>query len=339
MNGKIPLILAFLPFLPGCLGPNEATRRTSALDALIQDRREAMVNCAPRALAEGEVAIEATRYHSRQGRPMEARKAVERAEAAVRAAWQQSQDTRCWKDQDGDGIPDRVDSCPSLPEDLDGFQDDDGCPDPDNDQDGVPDAKDACPNEPGTLAFQGCPPRDSDGDGLNDDADACPDQPGPRLNRGCPYQDRDGDGVEDAADQCPDVAGDPANHGCPYQRIQVTETRIELKDKVFFKTGKADILPACWPLLEEVARALQDHPAIRVRIEGHTDSVGNDRANLRLSQARADAVRRFLISRGVDGSRLIAVGRGEEVPLDDNGTEAGRAVNRRVEFHILPGSP
>ena len=329
----VPLLLI------ACLGPKEAARRSTELESLLKDRREAMENCAPRLLAEAEVAIEATRYHSRQGRPMDASKAMARAEEAVRSAWQQSQETRCWKDQDGDGIPDRVDACPALAEDLDGFQDEDGCPDPDNDGDGVPDGKDECPLEAGTAAFRGCPPRDTDGDGIHDDADACPDQPGALVNRGCPYADRDGDGVEDAADQCPDVAGDPGNHGCPYQRIQVTEKRIELKEKVFFKTGKADILPVSFPLLEEIAQALRDHPAIRVRIEGHTDSVGNDRTNLRLSQARAESVRRFLISRGVEANRLVAVGRGEEAPLDDNSTEAGRAVNRRVEFHILPGSP
>jgi len=300
----VPLLLI------ACLGPNEAARRSTELESLLKDRREAMENCAPRLLAEAEVAIEATRYHSRQGRPMDASKAMARAEEAVRSAWQQSQETRSWKDQDTDGIPDRVDACPALAEDLDGFQDEDGCPDPDNDGDGVPDGKDECPLEAGTAAFRGCPPRDTDGDG-----------------------------VEDAADQCPDVAGDPGNHGCPYQRIQVTEKRIELKEKVFFKTGKADILPVSFPLLEEIAQALRDHPAIRVRIEGHTDSVGNDRTNLRLSQARAESVRRFLISRGVEANRLVAVGRGEEAPLDDNSTEAGRAVNRRVEFHILPGSP
>lgn len=328
-----------LPLVTACLGPQEAARRTTDLGKLLEDRREAMENCAPRSLAEAEVAIEATRYHSRQGRPMEASKALDRAEAAVRSAWQQSQDNRCWKDQDGDGIPDRVDQCLALAEDLDGFQDEDGCPDPDNDGDGVPDLRDDCPLEAGTAAFRGCPPKDSDGDGLNDDVDACPNEPGSLVNRGCPYQDRDGDGVEDASDQCPDVAGDPGNHGCPYQRIQVTETQIELKEKVFFKTGKAEILPVSFPLLEEIAQALRDHPAIRVRIEGHTDSVGSDRANLRLSQARAESVRRFLISRGVEATRLVAVGRGEEVPLDDNSTEAGRAINRRVEFHILPGSP
>ena len=329
----VPLLLI------ACLGPKEAARRSTELESLLKDRREAMENCAPRLLAEAEVAIEATRYHSRQGRPMDASKAMARAEEAVRSAWQQSQETRCWKDQDTDGIPDRVDACPALAEDLDRFQDEDGCPDPDNDGDSVSDLQDQCPLEPGTPAFRGCPPKDSDGDGLKDDVDACPTEPGSLVNRGCPYLDRDKDGVEDASDQCPDVTGDPRNQGCPYQRIQVTETRIELKEKVFFKTGKADILPVSWPLLEEVAKALRDHPAIRVRIEGHTDSVGSDRANLRLSQARADAVRRFLISRGVEGSRLVAVGRGEEVPLDDNSTEAGRAVNRRVEFHILPGSP
>jgi len=83
-----------------------------------------------------------------------------------------------------------------------------------------------------------------------------------------------------------------------------------------------------------VAKALGDHPKITVRIEGHTDSRGSRRYNLRLSQHRDSSVRRYLIRRGVAASRMVAKGYGEEVPIADNRTKAGRAQNRRVEFVI-----
>lgn len=246
-----------------------------------------------------------------------------------------SRDPWCMADRDGDGIPDAEDRCPDEAEDLDGFQDDDGCLDPDNDGDGVPDDDDDCPLETGPATNRGCPVLDADGDGLNDDVDGCPNRPGPRANRGCPWSDTDGDGIIDPEDRCPNEAGPLENDGCPYRLIEVTETRIVLRQTVFFQTARATIKPESLPLLDEVAQAMMDHPALRVRIEGHTDSVGNDRTNLRLSQSRADAVLRYLVRRGVSANRLVAVGFGEDQPLDDNATAAGRAVNRRVEFRIL----
>jgi OmpA-OmpF porin, OOP family len=97
-------------------------------------------------------------------------------------------------DMDHDGIPDDVDQCPELPEDHDGFQDADGCPDGDNDDDGIPDVVDRCPNVPEDMdGFQdedGCPDPDNDGDGILDKDDACPNEPGPRSadpkRNGCP---------------------------------------------------------------------------------------------------------------------------------------------------------
>ena len=114
------------------------------------------------------------------------------------------------RDNDKDAIRDVDDSCPDDPEDLDGFEDDDGCPDLDNDHDGVLDVSDACPEKAGTIATRGCPDRDRDG--LEDRVDACPDLPGPAPT-GCP--DRDGDGVVDPDDECPDDPGPPESFGCP----------------------------------------------------------------------------------------------------------------------------
>ncbi len=129
-------------------------------------------------------------------------------------------------DEDGDGIADDVDQCPELPEDLDGFEDADGCPDFDNDNDGVPDDVDACPNDPededGFQDEDGCPDPDNDGDGVPDEQDACPNVAGPATGSGrpgCPITDSDGDGVPDGLDRCPnepeDKDGFEDEDGCP----------------------------------------------------------------------------------------------------------------------------
>jgi outer membrane protein OmpA-like peptidoglycan-associated protein len=122
-------------------------------------------------------------------------------------------------DQDGDGLQDDVDGCPMEPEDVDGFQDEDGCPDPDNDGDGVLDPEDACPMVPGPPPNRGCPVTDRDGDGVPDAQDRCPDERGPAERDGCPLRDSDGDGITDDLDQCPsdpeDVDGYQDEDGCP----------------------------------------------------------------------------------------------------------------------------
>ncbi len=213
-------------------------------------------------------------------------------------------------DTDGDGIPDFKDSCPHQAEDFDGFQDQDGCPDPDNDADGVPDTSDDCPDIPGPANAGGCP--DRDGDRVPDFRDACPDQPAdPRI--------------------------DPArSDGCP-KRVFVSREKIEILEKIFFDVDRATIKEISFQLLHEVANVLNDNPDIRlVEVQGHTDSTASDDYNLQLSQDRAEAVVSFLIhSGGVDPDRLEARGYGETRPIDTNLTEEGRARNRRVEFVII----
>ena len=128
-------------------------------------------------------------------------------------------------DADGDGVPDDQDQCATEAEDLDGFHDDDGCPEPDNDEDGIHDDHDECPREPETAnGFEdddGCPDdvSDTDGDGLPDHEDRCPTEPEDhddfRDSDGCADVDNDGDGVVDAMDRCIDTAGPPENRGCP----------------------------------------------------------------------------------------------------------------------------
>jgi outer membrane protein OmpA-like peptidoglycan-associated protein len=249
-------------------------------------------------------------------------------------------------DTDGDGLDDDVDKCPQQPEDKDQFEDEDGCPDPDNDKDGILDTADECPNEAGPLEAKGCP--DQDGDNIADKDDKCPTEPGvPQPNNperhGCPILDTDGDGIPDPEDKCPTEFGipqpdNPDQHGCPkkYKLVVIKKDRIEIKQQVNFATGKAIIKRDSYYLLEEVADAIKSAGVTKLRIEGHTDSVGSDSMNMRLSDRRANSVMRHLIEKnGIDPAIMTAVGYGETKPIASNRTRSGRAKNRRVEFHIV----
>ena len=240
------------------------------------------------------------------------------------------------KDTDGDGTPDDIDRCPLDPEDADGFQDEDGCPDPDNDGDGIVDKADACPNEAGSIENRGCPTLDKDGDGVPDGEDKCPDAAGSKENAGCPDADRDGDGIVDRLDKCPDQVG-PAPDGCPkkYTLVEVKKEKIEIKQQVHFATAKFRVLPDSFRLLNQVAEVLNDFPKMRVSIEGHTDNVGKEVTNMRLSQRRAEAVRDYLVAKGISPDRLEAVGFGPTKPIASNKTAKGKARNRRTEFRIV----
>ncbi len=118
--------------------------------------------------------------------------------------------------------------------------------------------------------------------------------------------------------------------------VVVERRRIVILEKVLFETAKAVIRPESFELLDQVSQIIVDNPQVgRVEVGGHTDSRGSDRYNMDLSQRRSDAVRAFLIRRGVTEDRLIAVGNGEERPISDNETEEGREANRRVEFNLI----
>ncbi|MCC7386131.1 MAG: OmpA family protein [Deltaproteobacteria bacterium] len=274
-------------------------------------------------------------------------------------------------DNDSDKIPDARDGAPNDPEDYDNFKDEDGVPDPDNDEDQLVDPEDQCPNEAGSLenkgcpdcdhdglvdasddcptepedldSYQdqdGCPDPDNDGDGLADGSDQCPSKAGPAENRGCPDTDRDGDGVADRIDNCPDEPGSADNRGCKRpQLVQITSDRLIIEERVFFATGSATILARSYRLLQNVAQVIIAHPEIpRVIVEGHTDDVGSDETNKKLSQRRAESVRAYLIRQRVSADRLRAIGYGEERPIAPNDTNEGRSTNRRVEFVVPPGS-
>lgn len=256
------------------------------------------------------------------------------------------------EDQDNDGITDDLDRCPTQAEDKDGDRDDDGCPDvtDDRDGDGIADTRDTCPDQAeDTDGFQdtdGCPDVDNDGDGIFDVADRCPgeaeDVDGFEDSNGCPDPDNDRDGLADAGDECPNEAetmnGFEDSDGCPDtdlpQTVYIENQQIKIKEQIHFETGKAIIKPESYGILNDVATVLATKPTIKLRIEGHTDNQGSEVYNLNLSKARAEAVREYLVKKGVAPDRLRAVGLGESTPLDSNDTESGRAVNRRVEFHI-----
>ncbi len=214
-------------------------------------------------------------------------------------------------DTDGDGIIDRADRCPTESEDLDRWEDDDGCPDPDNDGDGLADAKDGCANAAGPLE-----------------------------NKGCPETDRDNDTVADRVDNCPDVKGAPQNQGCAGpQLVVVTANRLEILQNVFFKPGSDVIEQRSFRVLDNVVSVLEAHPEIdHLLIEGHTANQGSSALNMSLSKRRAAAVKTYLVKHGIDSPRLVSEGFGSTLPVENNATAEGRAKNRRVVFTVKHGS-
>ena len=228
-------------------------------------------------------------------------------------------------DTDGDGVPDSLDECPDTPAGV--KVDGKGCP-LDTDGDGVPDYLDECPTPAGVKVDErGCA-LDSDGDGVPDDEDQCPDTaPGAKVDQfGC-VGDSDGDGVSDDRDQCPNT---PAgwqvdSRGCPLP-VVFRAVNFAFDSAALSAQAKKTLDEKAVPLLNE-------NPAVRVRIVGHTDSIGTDRYNQGLSERRARSVADYLASRGIARARMVTEGRGEREPVAPNSVAAGRAANRRVEMY------
>jgi OOP family OmpA-OmpF porin len=250
--------------------------------------------------------------------------------------------TGCPTDSDGDGVFDGIDKCTGTPKGA--TVDATGCP-TDSDGDGVYDGLDQCPGTPkgATVDAKGCP-TDSDGDGVYDGLDQCPNTPtGATVDaKGCPT-DSDGDGVYDGLDKCANTAAGAKvdSDGCP---IVVTERETELLDTgmirlqgVNFETGKSDILPESFAILDEVGAILRKWPQLQVEVGGHTDSRGTDAANQQLSDARANSVRTYLTNKFTDiqPSQMTAKGYGESKPIAPNKGALNMAKNRRVEFVVL----
>jgi hypothetical protein len=256
-------------------------------------------------------------------------------------------------DSDGDGIPDSVDKCPNEPEDKDGFEDEDGCPDPDNDHDGIPDSVDKCPNEPedkdGFEDEDGCPDPDNDHDGIPDAMDKCPNEPEDKDGfedlDGCPDPDNDHDGIPDEKDRCPNepetINGFQDDDGCPDRgdsMVIVAPDRIETLDPVQFtglKLTKASI-----SLLSQVGATLRARPEIvRVRITAHVQPTNNPDADQARSEKRAQVIREWLVQWGapwgVAATRFEARGFGGTKPLVAPEQRNAAKINDRIEFIIL----
>ncbi|XOV69038.1 MAG: DUF5723 family protein [Fluviicola sp.] len=236
-------------------------------------------------------------------------------------------------DTDGDGIKDEDDACPDVPGPLAN----NGCPDTDND--GILDFLDDCPEIPGPQENNGCPWPDTDEDGLLDKDDKCPYIAGPVENDGCPYSDTDEDGILDKDDDCPTVAGVPSSeegkNGCPEIEEEVKEILQTAFDNLEFETARDKIKEESIPSLTALADVLVKRPEWKLQIAGHTDNVGDAQSNLILSKKRAESVKRFMVSKGIDENRLNVLFFGETQPIGDNNTAEGRQKNRRVEMTII----
>ena len=224
-------------------------------------------------------------------------------------------------DTDSDGVVDPVDKCPTVA----GVAAYEGCPIPDSDNDGIKDPDDQCPTVAGTAKYNGCPIPDTDGDGFNDEQDKCPTVAGVTEYEGCPIPDSDNDGIKDPDDKCPTLAGVAENAGCPaVEKFSASNVQ--------FVSGSAKLTSKAISSLVPLIDYLNKYPDLKLEIDGHTDDTGDDAKNMTLSEDRAAAVKSQLVKKGISADRLTSVGFGETQPIADNGTPAGKAENRRVEF-------
>ena len=156
---------------------------------------------------------------------------------------------------------------------------------------------------------------------------------------GCPDPDPDKDGVVGDADQCPAKPetknGFEDADGCPDEIPEEVKKFTGVIEGIEFDFAKATIRPTSFPVIDEAVKVLQTYPSLRLRISGHTDSVGSEERNKQLSQDRAQAVADYLTEKGVAADRLEVIGRGPDKPVADNDTPAGRQQNRRIEFEVI----
>lgn len=242
--------------------------------------------------------------------------------------------TKGCPDRDKDGFADRFDSCPDKAGTFE------GCPDTDGD--GTPDHLDRCPDKAGSTANAGCPvvetPKDSDGDGVPDNLDKCPNQKGSSSNQGCPEataaKDTDGDGVPDDVDKCPTTKGPASSSGCPEIRKETKDRLAFAMQAVQFESGVDRLKGQSYSILDEIVEIMRQYPDYKLAIGGHTDNVGDEDTNFRLSTARAKACYDYFVFRGISANRLRYAGFGDLRPLADNETASGREINRRVEFEL-----
>jgi OmpA-OmpF porin, OOP family len=207
----------------------------------------------------------------------------------------------------------------------------------DSDGDGIEDTRDKCPTVAG-VEPDGCPVKDTDGDGIEDTRDKCPTVAGVEPD-GCPVKDRDGDGIPDHLDKCPDEPetknGFEDEDGCPDEVPEQVKQFTGVIKGIQFDFGKATIRPDSKPTLDAAVKVLKENPSVRIEISGHTDNVGPRPRNVQLSKERAEAVKEYIVSKGIDASRLETRGAGPDEPIENNATAAGRQKNRRTEFKLL----
>jgi outer membrane protein OmpA-like peptidoglycan-associated protein len=268
----------------------------------------------------------------------------------------------CPADNDGDGVANGIDKCPNTA--VGAIVDAAGCT-RDSDGDNIADGVDKCPDTPAGVLVDstGCP-RDSDGDGIADGLDRCSATPkGATVDAlGCPG-DEDADGVLDGLDRCPRTPiGAPVNRsGCPAgqpgRQAPPADTSAAppsaaaprgpalgdnaplVLEGVSFESGSARLQIGSYIQLDSIAAVLKANPSLRVEIGGHTDDAGTPADNQHLSTLRAEAVRNYLVAKGVPFQQMVARGYGSTVPRTPDTTPRGRAANRRVEIKPLPPGP
>ena len=234
-------------------------------------------------------------------------------------------------DSDGDGVVDSDDECSSTPNGI--IVDRKGCP-MDSDRDGIADGLDNCdgtdPRARGLVDIYGCP-IDSDFDGVPDYLDKCPyNIYGALVDvEGCPV-DSDVDGIPDGLDDCPNTLYgiDVDARGC----IDLAMFEKPLILEIDYVPGSFEVDPKNLERLKDLARVLNFVPGIMLEISGYTDNIGQAQANMALSEKRANRVRDYLVTMGVDNARIKTFGRGEINFIDSNDTAQGRANNRRIEI-------
>ncbi len=355
-------LLALAAVCMGCSTVSVMRGEVAGLEKLlVQAERNGAKRCAPRELALGRAHTTFATVELDQADMFRAEDHLIIARSNAQAAYDLSPPSKCSErrfvmeptpapgDRDGDGYPDDLDKCPDQPENFQGFEDEDGCPDdPDTDGDGLADSKDACEllaeDKDGYLDDDGCPDVDNDLDGVVDATDGAdgrckndPEDPdGHEDDDGCPDLDNDADTVVDLEDQCPMIPGvkDGPKPGCPKKPslVVVTDKEIKITQQIHFAFGKSDIRSISYPVLDAVVQVLKDNPKIRIEVQGHTDDRGGKAYNLKLSDDRAKSVMRYLTQKGISASRLEAKGYGMDKPLVPNDTAVNRALNRRVQF-------
>ena len=350
--------------LAGCAQAPKMRGKIAGLENIVeQAERNGAIRCAPRELATARSQLKFATLELDQGFISKAEAHIWKAEPNAHAAYFLSPPQYCAErgfvevakpapgDRDGDGYLDPKDKCPDNPENFQGFEDEDGCPDdPDTDGDGIKDSADSCIVEPEDkdtyLDEDGCPEIDNDLDGIMDSTDKCPNDPedpdGYEDEDGCPDPDNDKDTVLDLKDQCPNEIGSTTQEplGCPTKPalVVVTDCEVKITQQIHFEFNKDKIRPESFPVLDAVVEVLGKNPDIKLEVQGHTDNKGAAKYNKDLSNRRAGSVMKYLISHGVTPDRLTFMGYGFDRPIVDNSTEQNRALNRRVQFVRTEGT-